>query len=387
MMRAALPIIVWAAGIALGACARDPAVSNDASEGSAAGLGAAGVRFLGDAAADGFARALAPRPFTFPADHASHDEFRSEWWYFTGNLDDGGGAHYGFELTFFRIALEPDAARRESAWGTNQVWMAHFALTDVTRGRFAAAERFARGGALGLAGATAEPLRVWTKNWSVAGSANAATADLTLSASDAENALSLRLNAVKPLVTQGDGGLDAKGPEPGNASYYYSFPRLTATGVLTLAGEEVAVSGSAWFDREWGTSALSAGVVGWDWFALQLSDGRDLMYYRLRAASGGATPFSGGSLVDADGVAVRLSADDVRLTVVDEWRSERTGVTYPVAWRMELPAENLSLVIEPYLEDQEIDLSVRYWEGAVRARGTAAGTRIDGQGYLELAGY
>jgi predicted secreted hydrolase len=265
--------------------------------------------------------------------------------------------------------------------------MAHFALTDVARGRFIAAERFARGGALGLAGARAAPLRIWVKDWSVAGSADAASADVTLSANDGQNSLSLRLNTVKPPIAQGDRGLDAKGPEPGNASYYYSLPRLAATGVLTLGGEAAAVSGTAWVDREWGTSALSPGVVGWDWFALQLSDGRELMYYRLREASGDATAFSGGSIVDTGGVAARLSADDVRLTVVDEWRSERTGVTYPVAWRMELPDQKLFLEIEPYLENQEIDLSVRYWEGAVRVRGTSAGARIEGHGYLELAGY
>jgi predicted secreted hydrolase len=388
MMRAAGLIVASAVCAALVACARAPDAGGGATDdGSAAGRGAPGVRFLGAAAATGFARATVPRPFAFPADHGSHDEFRSEWWYFTGNLDDEAGSHYGFELTFFRIALQPDAVPRDSAWGTNQVWMAHFALTDVARGRFTSAERFARGGSLGLAGASADPSRIWVKDWSAAGSADATSADLALSAGDGQNSLSLRLTAVKPPVAQGDRGLDAKGPEPGNASYYYSFPRLTVTGTLEAGGDSVAVRGSAWMDREWGTSALSAGVVGWDWFALQLSDGRDLMFYRLRDATGNATPFSGGSIVDASGVATRLTRDDARLTVVGEWRSDRTGVTYPVAWRLELPAENLSLEIVPFLENQEVDLSVRYWEGAVRARGSAAGTPVTAQGYLELAGY
>lgn len=371
----------------LAACGRAPANRGEPVErASDANVAPTGIRFLGEGDSAGFARALAPRELSFPADHGSHDAFRTEWWYFTGNLDDGAGSHFGFELTFFRIALRPEASARDSSWGANQVWMAHFALTDVARGRFAAAERFARG-SLGLAGAAAEPFRVWVKDWSVEGAADARGADLTLAARDAEMSLELRLTATKPPVAQGDRGLDAKGPEPGNASYYYSFPRLTASGSIALDGVATAVNGSAWIDREWGTSALSPGVVGWDWFALQLSDGRELMYYRLRQASGEATPFSGGSIIAADGQSKRLEADDVRLSPIDFWRSGRTGVRYPVAWRMEVPGESLVLEIKPYLDSQEVNLSVRYWEGAVRAVGTAGASALTGQGYLELAGY
>jgi predicted secreted hydrolase len=265
--------------------------------------------------------------------------------------------------------------------------MAHFALTDVTGRRFEAAERFARGGALGLAGASAEPFRVWVEDWSVAGDAGATGIDLELAAANGASSLRLRLASAKPAIAQGNRGLDAKGPEPGNASYYYSFTRVEAAGELVLDGKTAAVNGSAWIDREWGTSALSAGVVGWDWFALQLADGRDLMYYRLRDATGRATEFSGGVLVDAVGEASRLEQADVRLTATDSWQSARTGVTYPIAWRMEVPGENLVLEVEPYLDDQEIDLAVRYWEGAMRVRGTSGAAAISGHGYLELAGY
>jgi predicted secreted hydrolase len=314
--------------VALAACGRDaptsggPAGSDPAA--SAANLGATGIRFLGEGDSAGFARATVPRDLSFPADHGSHPDFRTEWWYFTGNLDSAAGAHFGFELTFFRIALSPEARTRDSAWGANQVWMAHFAVTDVAQGRFSTAERLARG-SLGLAGAEPSPFHVWVKDWAVEGSADANSADLDLTAHDGEMALALHLTSLKPPVAQGNRGLDAKGAEPGNASYYYSFTRLAAAGTISLGGVATEVSGNAWIDREWGTSALSSGVIGWDWFALQLSNGSELMYYRLRQANGDASPFSGGSIVAADGVSRRLGADDVRLTSTGRWHSKRTG--------------------------------------------------------------
>jgi predicted secreted hydrolase len=183
----------------------------------------------------------------------------------------------------------------------------------------------------------------------------------------------------------GDRGVDAKGPEAGNASHYYSLPRLRARGAVQVDGESSEVEGLAWMDREWGTSALSPGVAGWDWFALHLSDGRDLMFYRLRNVDGSASPFSGGSLIDAHGTREELSAADAELTVLREWQSPKTGTRYPVAWRLAVPKGGIDVTIEPRLDDQEIDLSVRYWEGAVRAATTSGAPA--GDGYLELAGY
>jgi predicted secreted hydrolase len=379
-------ILLTATLTVLAACGRAPANVGGESNAEGGALAATGIRFLGEGDGTGFARATTRRDFSFPADHGSHDEFRSEWWYFTGNLDGSGGAHFGFELTFFRIALSPAAAARASAWGANQVWMAHFAVTDVAGKRFATAERFARG-ALGLAGAEADPFHVWVKDWYVEGLADATDAHLRVEARNEGMALALKLDAAKPPVAHGDHGLDAKGPEPGNASYYYSFPRLAASGSVELDGVATEVSGTAWIDREWSTSALSAGVVGWDWFALQLSDGRELMYYRLRGAAGDTSPFSGGSIVGVGGESRHLRADDVLLTARDYWRSERTGVRYPVAWQMEVPSEDIALEVVPYIENQEVDLAVRYWEGAVHAAGNAGKSQLTGRGYLELAGY
>src|SRR5690606_8472285 len=310
-------------------------------------------------------------------------EHRTEWWYYTGNLGTEDGRHFGFELTFFRLALAPAAPESRSAWATNQAWMAHFAVTDTARGRFVASERFARG-ALGLAGAEGTPPRVWVEDW------HAVFADgerIALRAASGDTSIELELAALKPAVLHGDEGLDAKGPEPGNASYYYSLPRLDARGVLESGGERFEVRGLAWMDREWGTSALSAGVVGWDWFALQLEDGRDLMWYRLREADGGTSPFSGGSLIDANGARTALAADDAQLEPLGYWQSAATGVRYPVRWRLTIPRAELELVVEPVLDGQELALSVRYWEGAVRVTGLAGGREVRGSGYLELAGY
>ena len=347
-----------------------------------------GLRLLGGEVADGFARATAPREFVFPADHGSHREYRTEWWYFTGNLSTQSGRHFGFELTFFRYALAAPQARSAdaSAWRADQIWMAHFAITDTATGRFIARERVTRE-ALGLAGAEAEPLRIWVEDWSAAGGSVGGNLVLRLEASDGDTALTLNLSSAVPPVPQGDRGLDAKGAGVGNASYYYSVPRLAAEGRVTVEGEAFAVTGLAWLDREWSTSSLEAGTEGWDWFALHLSDGSNLMFYRLRTSGGGATPFSGGTLVSAAGVRTRLAAADVALSPLNYWTSGATGVRYPTAWRLEAAKAGIALDIRPYLENQELDLSVRYWEGAVHGEGSGPTGSLTAQGYLELAGY
>jgi predicted secreted hydrolase len=264
--------------------------------------------------------------------------------------------------------------------------MAHFALTDAANGRFLARERMARE-AVGLAGATGDPLRVWVKDWSMEGRNAGSRLTLHLEAHDADIGLELNLVTNDEPVAQGDNGLDRKGPEPGNASYYYSVPRLAATGSVTIDGAELPVSGSAWMDREWGTSALSEGVTGWDWFALQLSNGASLMFYRLRQDDGGISAYSAGTLVGSDGAVRVLRAGDVELSALEEWVSSATGARYPVVWSLRVPGAGLNLVIEPLLPDQELDLSVRYWEGAVHAAGSWQGDALTAVGYVELTGY
>lgn len=350
-----------------------------------------GIRFLAptDDGDSGFARALEPRTFEFPADHGSHPAFRTEWWYFTGNLDAADARHFGFELTLFRLALSPALPASPSSLASNQVWMGNLAVSDVARRHFQAAERLSRGAA-GLAGVVTPDTPgdagrvIGVEDWSI----TIADDKVTLEAADEGFGIDLDLTDLTRIVAQGRDGLDAKGPEPGNASYYYSAPRLEVTGRIVSDGAEpLAVSGQAWMDHEWSTSALSADLVGWDWFALELDDGHDLMFYRLRRSDGATSRFSGGSIAAADGTLTRLAAADVELTALREWHSPATDVRYPVAWHLTLPQEALDLDVRPWLDDQEIDLTVRYWEGAVRVEGTAAGAPIHGRGYLELAGY
>jgi len=391
----------------------------------------------------GFARADRRRDFTFPADHGAHPDYRTEWWYFTGNLTAADGERrFGYQLTFFRSAVappgEPEGDDAESAWRTRQVWMAHLAVTDVEGNRFHAADRYARG-ALGLAGVETEPFRVHLNDWSARKSAgtspksagtsengekdpvlesagtfgggekdpvsesagtfgdgekrpdleSAGTFPWRLAATDAGFGIDLSLEAGKGAVLQGDGGLSRKGGEGADeASYYYSFPRMPTTGTLTVGGERFAVEGDSWFDREWSSALLAEGRVGWDWVSLQLDDGRELIAFRLRGEGGDAERgLDYAALVTVDGELRQLDAGAASLTTLGQWTSRETGVRYPSGWQLLLPDAGIDLDIQPWIDDQELDLTVRYWEGAVRAEGEAAGETVDGVGYVELTGY
>lgn len=341
---------------------------------------------LGDYALEGFERALVPRPFVFPADHGPHPGFRNEWWYFTGNLRDAAGRAFGYQLTLFRIALRPGApastSNWTSAWRAHELYMAHLAVSELSAGRFHAREHFARA-ALDLAGARGDPAEVWSGP--VRARHDPAGERWRLEAALGGVGLALTLTPAKPVVLQGEQGLSRKGATPGNASYYYSLTRLSTEGSLQTPAGAVEVSGESWFDREWSTSALEPGQVGWDWFALQFADGRELMYYQLRDGEGRPTPQSAGVLVERDGASRTLGAGDVGLEVLGHWRSPASGVRYPGRWRLREPGSGLTLTVEPALEDQELRLSVRYWEGAVRVLDPAG--RPLGQGYVELVGY
>lgn len=338
---------------------------------------------LGGSADPGYLRADKPRRFTFPADHGPHPGFRNEWWYFTGNLTGSDGRRFGYQLTFFSTALAPHAAERGSAWGADEVIMAHFAVTDVNGKRFHFAERFSRD-ALGLAGAAGNPLAVHLEDWS-AREVEARPFRVRLTAADRDMAIDLDLAAIKPEILNGDAGLSRKSATPGNASYYYSIPRLATAGVVRVGGERFTVKGLSWLDREWSTSALESGQVGWDWFALHLDDGRDLMFYQLRRRDGGSEPFSGGTLVAADGGTRTLTREEVQVEAVSWWTSPESGARYPALWRLRVPSAGLALEVVPRLPDQELRTGFRYWEGAVAVKGL--GGSPDGYGYLEMTGY
>ncbi|MGV3523096.1 MAG: lipocalin-like domain-containing protein [Candidatus Sericytochromatia bacterium] len=328
----------------------------------------------------GFARALTPRPFRFPDDDGPHPAFQTEWWYYTGNLQTAGPSprDFGYQLTFFRRALAPSQTATSPDWTAQQLYFAHFTLSDIAAGAFYPFERWSRG-AIGLAGAQTTPHRVWLDDWQVSGDP---TRSLQLHAQAEAVSLTLNLTPVKAPVLQGNAGLSQKSGGVGNASYYYSRPRLRSQGEVRIGEQRWPVRGDSWLDREWSTSVLSKEQAGWDWFSLQLADGRELMLYQLRTRSGGIDSHSAGSLMAADGSSQTLKATDFTITPTDTWTSPRSGIRYPSGWRVTVPQAALSLTVTPRLRDQELPLALTYWEGAVQVAGSQAG-----RGYVELTGY
>ena len=345
------------------------------------------VRLDDGAPADvaGFERAFEPRDFTLPTDHGPHVEYQTEWWYYTGNLRTVDGRLAAYQLTFFRRGLTPGLISRASGLATNQIYFAHFAMTDVDGNEHTAAERFSRGAA-GLAGASGAPFEVWLEDWR-AEALNADGSAVRLVARNEDLALDLTLRAVKPIVAHGQAGLSPKSQEPGNASYYLSYTRMATTGSITLGGQPEEVQGESWFDHEWSTSALGAGAIGWDWFSLQLDDGRELMFFQIRREDGSLEPASSGTMVEADGSTRPLSAADVQIDVLDTWRSPASGGEYPSRWRVRIPAAQIDVTVEPLIADQEMDVSFVYWEGAVQVTGQSGGQPVGGQGFVEMTGY
>jgi predicted secreted hydrolase len=332
----------------------------------------------------------------FPADHGPHLDYQTEWWYYTGNLVTGEGQRFGYQLTFFRRALVPPPLRteRESAWAADQVYMAHFALTDIAGRRYQAFERFARGAA-GLAGAQATPYHVWLEDWQVEEvepgvvrmRARAGYGDRHPVPPEEGLVLDLVLVDRKGPILHGDRGYSPKGPQPGNASYYYSLTHLETSGTVQVGGAIYQVSGLSWMDHEWSTSGLSADQIGWDWFSIQVDDGSELMVFQLRKEDGSIDAFSSGTFIAPDGSTRQLGRDEFEIRFEDTWRSPRTGATYPARWTVIVPAADLALELEPHLPDQELTLSYAYWEGAVRVEGERAGQPVRGNGYVEMTGY
>lgn len=339
---------------------------------------------LGGIPAAGFARALEPRLFEFPKEHAAHPEFRNEWWYVTGNLQTEAGRHFGYQVTLFRIALSPQPPDNPSIWASNQVWMAHIALTDVEGHQHLHQQRLARGAA-GLAGQQMQPFKVWLEDWQILGQDNGEF-PWTVEVAHAEFSLKLKLQPEKPVVLQGNQGLSQKSSAAGNASYYYSFTRLATTGLIHYQDQDLQVTGSSWLDREWSTSALGKDQAGWDWFSLQFNDGQELMFYQLRKTSGAADQaHSQGKWVAADASTQNLSLKDLQLKPIDYWQAEN-GTQYPIAWELHYPAIQGHWRIEAVVEDQLMVTRVLYWEGAVRVKELGSG-KVVGRGYLELSGY
>jgi predicted secreted hydrolase len=344
------------------------------------------ARLVGEAStSSGFLRAEAGYPWDFPADFGPHPDFQTEWWYYTGNLETANGHRFGYQLTFFRRGLLPpaEAQDRDSLWAGDQVYMGHFALSDIGSSQHYAFERFARG-AVDLAGAQAEPFQVWLENWQII---QISENEWRMRARQEAISIDLFLRDDKGITFHGIDGYSQKGSESGNASYYFSQTRLVTDGEVTISSQTFLVSGLSWMDHEFSTSALSAGQIGWDWFSLQMDQGADLMVFQIRREDGTIDPFSSGTLVLNDGEVFRLGMDEFDIQIRDSWRSSHSDTIYPSAWTISVPRLDLRIDVEPLMADQEMILSYIYWEGAVGLSGDFQGQPVKGSGYVELTGY
>jgi predicted secreted hydrolase len=334
-----------------------------------------------------------PCNLEFPRDHGDHPGYRTEWWYYTGNLRTADGDRYGFQLTFFRRQLSPPPAEdkwpsRPSAWRTSQVYLAHAAVSDINGRQHRYSEDAARA-ALGMAGVDrrARSTKIFLKNWSV----QIEALHHRIKVSAADFSYELTFTPAKPLVLHGQDGYSPKGATPERASCYYSFTRLEGQGRITVGGRTVAVSGTAWMDHEFSTDLLEPGITGWDWFSLQLFDNTEIMVFLLRTVTGGLHPASSGTFIHTDGSTRHLAFDAIRMEVLDTWHSKKSAARYPARWRLQLLPLSFDAEITSNLPDQEmhttVTTGVTYWEGSVSVAGTKANLPVKGEGYVELTGY
>ncbi|MDG1896021.1 MAG: lipocalin-like domain-containing protein [Fuerstiella sp.] len=334
---------------------------------------------------DDWTAALSPRAFAFPGDHASHEDYRIEWWYYTGNLEADDGSRFGYQLTFFRTGLNKEP-NNPSKWAVRDLYTAHFAISDLRGDQHYCFQRNSRSG-IGRAGAEVQNYAVWNGDWK----AWLDGENHRLQAGESELRIDLTLSPEKPLVLHGERGLSQKGAMAGNASHYYSFTRLMTEGTIRIGGKNFKIKGRSWMDHEFSTSFLEPGQLGWDWLSIQLDNGIDLMLYRMRRDDGTTDPFSSGSLVRKDGQVKHLSVTDFRITPLRDWTSSATDATYPLDWKVEIPGLGYQLVITSAFDEQEMTTNdttgINYWEGAIEIAGSSAEGSVTGRGYMELTGY
>ncbi len=330
-----------------------------------------------------FKQAIDVKKFQFPEDFGSHPEYQTEWWYYTGNVFTDDGRHFGYQLTFFRRAIPFNGGTDSSAWTSNQIYLAHFALTDTLDKEHFYFDEISRGAA-GLAGTKTEPyFSIWLKNWEIE---QINDNQFNLKAETEEISIDLLLTDNKGIVFHGDQGLSQKGAEEGNASFYFSQTRLDTEGVLRVQDKIFDVSGLSWMDHEFGTSTLGVDQVGWDWFSIQLSDNTEIMLFQIREMDGEISPFSSGTIINEDNSIIPLKTEDFEIQPLKTWRSP-DGVGYPTEWKIVINSEDIELSIKPVIPDQEMKLFFQYWEGAVEISGLVNGKEVSGYGYVELTGY
>lgn len=334
----------------------------------------------------GFATVDASRRLIFPKDFGAHEDFRTEWWYYTGNLQTPEGRHFGFELTIFRVSLLPPAVElpADSQWYSHSIYFAHFAISDVAGEHFYAFERYSRPGP-GLAGAESDPYRIWLEDWNIT---EGAPGVYNLQAEQEEVELELTLTDQMGIVLHGVKGYTRGGENSTNSAYYYSQPRLRADGTVQLGGVKYTVSGLAWHDHEFSSGKLDQNQIGWDWFSLQFEEGPALMLFQLREREGAISTSSSGTFIAGEGSSQPVENNDFEIAVLDQWHSPHTQGVYPAAWEIRLKEPNCLLEVHPWLADQEVNFpTVTYWEGAIYFDGVCSGVPVHGDGYVELTGY
>ncbi|MDQ6765531.1 MAG: carotenoid 1,2-hydratase [Verrucomicrobiota bacterium] len=324
--------------------------------------------------------------YEFPRDHHAHGEFKTEWWYFTGNLSNAAGRRFGYQLTFFRQGIRPPGERdpQLSRFIVDDLKFAHFTVTDVAGKRFRFEQKTSRG-AFGEAGFDDGNRLAWIDTWTLELDAAGA---FRLRADAPEASIDLQLSPVKPPAIHGESGLSQKAAGAGHASHYYSLTRLASVGNLLAGKETFEVTGESWFDHEWATNQLAADQSGWDWLSVHFADGTELMLYQMRLETGAADPSSSGTFIAADGATTHLPKSAFTMSPTEFWKSEVTGAKYPIGWRISVPGRSLECTVRAALRNQELALTpLAYWEGAVEIEGTRAGRALKGRGYLELTGY
>lgn len=334
-----------------------------------------------------FKQALPGYQYQFPRDFYSHDDFRIEWWYYTGHLEDDSGRQFGYQLTFFRVALEgAEKIANASKWKIDQAYFAHLAVSDLHEQKFYHFERINRRGIMN-AGAKSDRLLVWNEDWVLVDRDQGHR----MKAIEKGTGLDLKLTPVKPLVFHGADGISRKGSDEGNASHYFSYTRMKTEGQIFINGKSFQVHGLSWMDHEFSSNQLNPELVGWDWFSFHLNDGSEVMLYQLRKKDGSMDAFSSGSLIDPKNKSKHLKLKDFTVTVKDFWSSKKTSIRYPSSWLVTLPGENTRLTVTPDLKDQELSglrsISGSYWEGSVTVKGTHLGKPVEGKGFVELVGY
>ena len=325
--------------------------------------------------------------YEFPRDHFSHDDFRIEWWYYTGNLESEEGNAFGYQVTFFRVGLEgTKKIANPSKWKIGQIYFAHTTVTDIAGEKFHFFERINRKG-LNNAGARSDRFLVWNEDWVLTDRGGAHR----LKAIESGTGVDLKLIPVKDMVFHGKEGVSRKGEQAGNASHYFSYTRMQTTGKVFIKGKAYKVSGTSWMDREFSSDQLNPKLTGWDWLSLKLDNNTEIMLYQLRRKDGSVDPFSSGTLIPADSASRHLVKDQFSVEVTDDWTSAVTKITYPAGWVVTLKDSGTRLKIRPDLADQELShlrsISGSYWEGSVSVEGTYEGRPVKGKGYVELVGY